>query len=1106
MTLPSSGYATFNGTINRYQGSLGGRQIIEVPADKVIMISFPKFDHFKSVCPGLRLYTHSPSGSERTLWRECDHCLPTAYVFSVKNITIKMPDAKNIFCRNTSCVELLFSFHSHRNPPKQLPGGLFNCSGDTYNRFQKHVECNMKVECVDGRDERDNCPDRSYHCHGMWVVSHRKCFTVIAMDTHYSAGLRKDVHTKGAEYCSSLNGSLGGPLSEHELHHPIPALTKHVCFQRYFVPGLYISDVDAPDLYKDNVLTSDRAVIHHSIKFSYLRVGERLYLKNFYHSRNKLCLTLYQTTLQVEPCKTETIERPYAICEFAARKTGLINIEVPSGTFPYNRQRQKLTKCPDDEVVHMFLSCFPHNVCGEDDVSACNLHHTDGATTTPSFTCEDGVTQVSYTLLCDFRHDCPDFTDEIFCRHPHCDAFACSNGQCVSLNRQCDMVKDCTDSSDEQQCEVYRSSRQGPPGDIPSPVLIDFEPTLRYLSAVAMNSSEPCPDTHYRCPGEFNDCLPVYTRCNGWYDCVGHEDEEGCDNITCPGYYRCFTSDICVHADHLCDGWPHCPKHDDEWLCNVTCPSGCICHGLAFLCSSHSSLHHYPQIRYLNAQDSKITPSHFAMNSYLVYLNLANCSLINLPAIFFSNLKFLDLSRNFIEVVNISIFAGLENLQTVSFSKNPLSHIHGDRDSSVQQTTLKKIDLSYTKLKVFTSKTFSNFFNLQILNLSYTDIHTILPDGFRFTPLLTHLYMKESPVKTFPEDLYRDFIHIHYISAQTFKLCCKDLLPDNSKEIVCHANRNELSSCKDLLQNEMYRACLWIISVLSVLGNAFCFVVRVCLQTKVTQSGFHLFVTNLSISDLLMGIYIAIVGTADEVFRGKYAHYDVLWTSSLACKIAGFLSLLSSEVSALTVLLITLDRFIVLRFPFGSFRFERRSASVVCATVWLLGLFIALLPLLPTMSHWKFYSQTGICIPLPVTRREFKGRMYSFSILIVFNFVVFLLIASGQAFIYWSVQKNALTSHTTKVSRDLTLARRLISVAVTDFLCWFPIGVCGLLASSGTPIAGEVNVTLAIFVLPINSAINPFMYTFNMLAEKRRKSNEAKLLKWLESHTDLVVN
>ena len=36
-------------------------------------------------------------------------------------------------------------------------------------------------------------------------------------------------------------------------------------------------------------------------------------------------------------------------------------------------------------------------------------------------------------------------------------------------------------------------------------------------------------------------------------------------------------------------------------------------------------------------------------------------------------------------------------------------------------------------------------------------------------------------------------------------------------------------------------------------------------------------------------------------------------------------------------------------------------------------------------------------------------------------------------------------------------------------------------------------------MLPFNSALNPFLYTFNLLAEKRRKATEARLLQRLES-------
>ena len=63
--------------------------------------------------------------------------------------------------------------------------------------------------------------------------------------------------------------------------------------------------------------------------------------------------------------------------------------------------------------------------------------------------------------------------------------------------------------------------------------------------------------------------------------------------------------------------------------------------------------------------------------------------------------------------------------------------------------------------------------------------------------------------------------------------------------------------------------------------------------------------------------------------------------------------------------------------------------------------------------------------------------------------------------------------------------------------CGTPIGLLGLLASSGTPIPGEVNVAMAIFVLPFNSAHNPFLYTLNIALEKRRRLEAERIEKRL---------
>ena len=82
-------------------------------------------------------------------------------------------------------------------------------------------------------------------------------------------------------------------------------------------------------------------------------------------------------------------------------------------------------------------------------------------------------------------------------------------------------------------------------------------------------------------------------------------------------------------------------------------------------------------------------------------------------------------------------------------------------------------------------------------------------------------------------------------------------------------------------------------------------------------------------------------------------------------------------------------------------------------------------------------------------------------------------------------------------SSEARVARRLITMAVSDFLCWFPIGLLGLLSSQGIPVPGEVNVGVAIFVLPLNSALNSCLYTLNLAIERRHRVLNDKLMRQL---------
>ena len=96
-----------------------------------------------------------------------------------------------------------------------------------------------------------------------------------------------------------------------------------------------------------------------------------------------------------------------------------------------------------------------------------------------------------------------------------------------------------------------------------------------------------------------------------------------------------------------------------------------------------------------------------------------------------------------------------------------------------------------------------------------------------------------------------------------------------------------------------------------------------------------------------MGIYLTIIGAADLVYGENYVVYTDEWKNHYTCHLAGFISLLSNEVSAITVSLITLDRFLVLRFPFSKYHFGRRSAFCACVLSWMVGAIVAAIPLLP---------------------------------------------------------------------------------------------------------------------------------------------------------------
>ena len=664
---------------------------------------------------------------------------------------------------------------------------------------------------------------------------------------------------------------------------------------------------------------------------------------------------------------------------------------------------------------------------------------------------------------------------------------------------------DCVNEDDEGTCTFINevgASYVVPP---PPPAVIDFVKNGSTIisplasSVLLERNSSVCPETHYQCLNN-GYCLPVFTRCNKLYDCPFHEDEENCESYTCPGHYRCFEAQVCLHYSHVCDGIYQCPRSDDELLCGFHCPTQCHCHGLAFTCSFTFQVDLYPDLRYLNAAGSSMTLERLSTNTMLVYVSMADCDISSISNVSMPNVNILDLSDNKLTYVPVSILHTFQSLRIIFLSGNLLST---PLPTDISFLTLERVhilDLSMNKISLMQEQFLLYFPSLQILNLSQCGTHHVSGQGFQVTTTLRVLDTRGCPMSEIQRGIFQGLDQLDTVYADSYKLCCVAALLEGFNQNNCHAPEDEISSCQDLLRSNSYRVLLAIFNTLALLGNGVSFVFRLSSMKKAGSQGFSVFVLHLCVSDFLMGIYLTVIGIADRLYQNSYVWKDTAWRHSPACQMAGFLSLVSCEVSAFIICLITLDRFLVVRFPLSFLHFKGWNAQLASCLSWLVGVIMAAVPLLPAVAHWHFYSQTGICIPLPVTRKLLPGHQFSFGVMIILNFILFLVIAVGQLAIYFSVRSNTLkASYASQCSQETSIAQRLFIIAMSDFLCWFPIGLIGLLAFKQIPISGEINVALAIIVMPMNSALNPFLYTVNIMLERRRRVKEQTIVKWIES-------
>ncbi|XP_061389196.1 relaxin receptor 2 [Musca vetustissima] len=403
----------------------------------------------------------------------------------------------------------------------------------------------------------------------------------------------------------------------------------------------------------------------------------------------------------------------------------------------------------------------------------------------------------------------------------------------------------------------------------------------------------------------------------------------------------------------------------------------------------------------------------------------------------------LDLNENLITHIHPKAFWGLRNIRDIRLIGNPLLHL--SPETFVQNNYLDALSLAYTPLKI--DETI-----LHALNLSYLNLNGIKFERIDFETI-------------------QNMLNLKYIIYDRFYYCS---MTPNIRQ--CKANIDGVSSFKDLLSKPVLRYSAWIMAVITITGNIMVLWGRFIYRDE--NKAVTMVIRNLALADILMGFYLLIIGMQDHRYRNVYHRVALDWISSWHCAAVGALAVSSSEVSMLILAFMSLERFLLIADPFrGHHHISVKNIFFALLSIWVMGVGIAVAPLILWHSSTKFYgTYSGTCFPLHIQEPYPLGWQYSAFMFLGVN--LFLLIMIG--FLYTALLVSIWrTRKATPLSLlDCEFAVRFFFIVLTDALCWAPIIIAKIWVFFNYNISDDIYAWLVVFILPLNSAVNPLLYTF----------------------------
>ena len=269
-----------------------------------------------------------------------------------------------------------------------------------------------------------------------------------------------------------------------------------------------------------------------------------------------------------------------------------------------------------------------------------------------------------------------------------------------------------------------------------------------------------------------------------------------------------------------------------------------------------------------------------------------------------------------------------------------------------------------------------------------------------------------------------------------------------------------------------------VVALVSVIGNVLA--ITSFLKRKVLRTSTNYYITSMAVSDLLF------VVTDGALYASSSLSSFVISLTSFGCKLGRYCPYVSYSVSILSLVLITVDRFIATVFPMKVTMITRRARMFFILLTWLVPTGL-LVPLLYSAKVSEESDGPYIC---GTGTSGLTNSIYNILGVALYYCVPFITIIILSSLIMKSLRRanpviegNGQTNARQK--QNQRIMRLLISIDVLFFICWTPTYVNRFLLTFFPTILKrniqEILYILFSYFLPfISTAANPLiLFTFS---------------------------